>query len=591
MRYSALVLILVLALTACGTSGRNYVMTARVETPSGQYVNPLPIKLPDGKLAESCPDPSIIHGQQPGDDFWYLYCTNEKFSDAGAVHLMPISKSADLINWTYVGDVFSRMPAWVGDGGWLWAPDIQFFNGRYYLYYAVSNTLVGGSAIFVATSDSPTGPWSASSTPVVAPERSPCCGGGMRDVIDPFVLSDGDQKYIMFGSFNGGIVGRLLSADGMSSDRSTEVQIGPPDRYEAPYIIRHDGYFYLFASAGRCCSGEFSGYGVFAARSTNPLGPYIDRDGNSLLEARVGGTPVLAMNGNKWIGPGHNAVATDASGQDWIVYHAIDVNKPVYNRSWTRRPVLIDAIQWVDGWPRVRGGAGPSEDPQPAPAVQAGESGAYTAIAPIDLAGTLITSLSDEFNGNSLASQWTWIRKPAPSTYGIANGMFRFDTQAADFYGGAHSGAILSEPAPQTDYMVEVKLSNTVPLTGSYNFAQSGIVIYKDDSNYMKLDLVAIDDTRQIEFAKQQGTGIGPLYGSSYLASPAENTYLRIVRKAVSGTSKERYTAYSSHDGQYWERGGTWTNTLGSNTKIGLVSMSVAGFSSYFDFVRVYQLQ
>jgi arabinan endo-1,5-alpha-L-arabinosidase len=137
--------------------------------------------------------------------------------------------------------------------------------------------------------------------------------------------------------------------------------------------------------------------------------------------------------------------------------------------------------------------------------------------------------------------------------------------------------------------MVEVKLSTTVPLNGLYNFAQGGVVLYKDDSNYIKLVSVAINATRQIEFAKQFDPGGGPQYGSTLLASPADTTYLRIAKRTLPD-GQETYTAYSSHDGAAWERGGTWMHALGSGTRIGLVSMSGAGFATLFDYVRVYQL-
>ena len=48
------------------------------------------------------------------------------------------------------------------------------------------------------------------------------------------------------------------------------------------------------------------------------------RTGASLLAGQVGGTPVISMNGNRWVGPGHNAIFTDFEGQDWFVYHAVD---------------------------------------------------------------------------------------------------------------------------------------------------------------------------------------------------------------------------------------------------------------------------
>jgi arabinan endo-1,5-alpha-L-arabinosidase len=547
------------------------------------YVNPLPVALPDGSYAESCPDPSIIHGQS--DKFWYLYCTNERFADGGAVHLLPISRSEDLVHWTYMGDVFSQMPRWVASDGWLWAPDIQYFNGRYNLYYAVSNTAAGGSAIYVVTSDTPTGPWTALPNPVVEPGTG-CCGGGLRATIDPAIVEDNGQRYIFYGSFNGGISARLLSADGASSDRASQVQITLPDRYEAPYVIKHDGYFYLMVSAGNCCDGPLSGYGVFAARSINVLGPYVDRDGNSLLESRIGGTPVIAMSGNRWIGPGHNAVATDAIGQDWMVYHAIDAAKPYFTGSWTRRPVMIDVMDWVDGWPRVR--TGPSSSPEPMPAMQAAAATARAGLV-ADTPGSLIGGLSDEFADRALSPQWTWIHPADAAMFEVANGLLRFNMQAGDIYAGRHDASLLTEGTPAGDYMVEVKLSTTVPLNGLYNFAQGGVVLYKDDSNYIKLVSVAINATRQIEFAKQFDPGGGPQYGSTLLASPADTTYLRIAKRTLPD-GQETYTAYSSHDGAAWERGGTWMHALGSGTRIGLVSMSGAGFATLFDYVRVYQL-
>src|SRR5512146_3260399 len=404
-------------LISCGTGGSS-IHSSLAQERAGSYQNPLPIVTPEGIQLESCPDPSIIRGQQPGDNYFYLYCTSEMFTDNSRVHWMAISKSRDLVNWTYVDDVFSNKPSSVAPDGYLWAPDIQFFNGRYYLYYAVSNTKALGAAIFVATSDSPTGPWTTHSTPVVEPEPVP--GRGMRSTIDPAIVTDGDQRYIFYGSFTGGISARALSSDGLTSDRASQVQISLPDRYEAAYVIKRNSYFYLMLSAGACCDGSLSGYGVFAVRSPSAMGPYIDKDGNSLLESRIDGTPVLAMNGNRWIGPGHNAVITDSAGTDWMVYHAIDVNKPNFAGSWTRRPAIIDRLDWIDGWPVVRGGAGPSESVQAAPVIETEpltDPVAPTA-DPIPAPGALVHSFSDDFDASTLAPRWTWIRPPASNTFG-----------------------------------------------------------------------------------------------------------------------------------------------------------------------------
>src|SRR5689334_21511951 len=109
---------------------------------AGTYSNPLHIQIPGDGLVESCADPSIIHGQTPGDNYWYIYCTTDPLRGADRdaqgnliFHLIPIHKSLDLVNWTYAGDVFSARPGWVAPTAGLWAPDIHFFNGQYVLYY------------------------------------------------------------------------------------------------------------------------------------------------------------------------------------------------------------------------------------------------------------------------------------------------------------------------------------------------------------------------------------------------------------------------------------------------------------------------
>ncbi len=99
----------------------------------------------------------------------------------------------------------------------------------------------------------------------------------------------------------------------------------------------------------------------------------MDKDGLRIdVGGETGGTPVLYQNGNRWIGTGHNSMATDDAGQRWIVYHAIDRNNPFLNEPFgiNRRPMLIDRIDWVHGWPLVRYGCGPSESVQPGPVVR-----------------------------------------------------------------------------------------------------------------------------------------------------------------------------------------------------------------------------
>jgi arabinan endo-1,5-alpha-L-arabinosidase len=555
------------------------------------YTNPLKLRLPSGALAESCADPDVLRGRG-ADRHWYLYCTTDALtaSEVGptgspVLHNVPMFKSLDLINWTYQGDAFPTKPAWVT--GFVWAPEVVYRNGKYMLYFGASDTSLpgGGSAIGVATSNSPTGPWTDSGQQVVEPQGPP---GSRRWIFDPEVLDADGASYLYFGSYFGGISVRRLSADGLSTDPASQTQVAIDNRYEGTNIIKRDGWYYFLASATNCCAGPLTGYSVFAGRSRSPLGPFVDRHGVSLLAGRVGGTPVVAQNGNRWVGVGHHTVITDFDGQQWMVYHAVDRNDPYYadEVGYTKRPALIDPLDWRHGWPTVRAGRGPSDSPMPGPAAQPGQRTAYKPRFVHEPHPTrLYKSLSDEFRSDTLSKQWTWIRQPEAGSYRLDSGQLRWQTQAADIHPPATPlASVLTQPAPKGNYVVETKVRVTTPPEGCcFNYVQGGLVIYNDDANYLKLTSASIWNTRQTEFGKQM-TPVAegyPSYGNAVVGPVGTTTYLRIVRIG------ERYTAYTSLDGKRWDKGATWTQPNSPNTRIGLVSMGGAGFSSNFDYVRV----
>ncbi len=565
------------------------------------YRNPLELQTPEGMRVESCADPAVMHGQTQGDNTWYLYCTTDPLSgsdrdaDGNLIfRLIPTFESQDLVNWTYVGDAFSERPAWVADGAGLWAPDITYFNGQYYLYYTAPDTDLpgGGSAIGVATAPTPTGPWTDSGGPVVEPHAAPCCPGSKRWVFDPEVIEADGTRYIYYGSYFGGISVRELSDDGLRSLPATQTQITIANRYEGANIVERDGYYYLFVSAADCCRGPLTGYSVFVGRSESPTGPFVDRDGISLLNGRVGGTPVISMNGNRWVGPGHNDVITDSSGQQWFVYHAIDRFDPYFEGEvgFTKRPVLLDPLDWTDGWPTVRAGLWASDTPQPVPAAQPGDKTTYKPKPPRpDRAGKLL--VEDAFGGSELEPAWSWVREPGADTYEVTGSRLIWDTQAADLFEDSNNASVLTRPAPKGNYILETRVKLDLPPEGCcFNFVQAGLVVYGDDDNYLKLTHVSIFETRQTEFAKEKAPVPAgyPRYGNTVVTAPGEWTNLRIVKETSRG--EEHYTAYTSRDGERWNRGGTWTHDLGKNARIGLVSMGGAGFTAEFDYVRVYRL-
>jgi len=560
------------------------------------YDNPLRIAIPGDGLVESCADPSVIRSQTPGDPSWYAYCTTDPLNDddrnadgSFRFRLIPILRSTDLVEWTYVGDAFAERPAWVRDDAGLWAPDIAYVNGRYHLYFTAPETDLpgGGSAIGVGVSASPTGPFVDSGGPVVEPSA--------RWTFDPDFIEVNGVKYLFYGSYFGGISARALTGDGLRSLPATQTQIAIPNRYEGAHVVQRGGFFYLFGSATDCCRGPLTGYSVFVGRSESVLGPYVDRDGQSLLQGRVGGTPVVSMNGNRWVGLGHNTVFTDAEGRWWTLYHAVDRTDPYFAGAvgFTKRPLLLDPLTWDDGWPDVRGGLWASDTPQPAPAAQPGDESKVKERFALDVRlGQLVPELSDEFTGETLAPRWSWVRQPAPGSYGPTGSTFRFDTQSADLFVDNNTASVLLEPAPKHDYAVDVRMRINLPAEGCcFNFVQGGVVAYGGDDDFLKLAHVSIWETRQTEWAKELEpvpTGY-PRYGNTVVGAPGEWTTLRIVRCGGHGGGEDLYRAYTRRDGGIWVRGGVWTHSL-DDERIGLVSMGGSGFTTEFDYVRVHRV-
>ncbi len=573
-----------------------------------EFQNPLTLNDPATGPGVSCPDPAIMEETLNRVETWYLYCTGDPLNsnDKNAQgqlrnHYIATWRSTDLIHWTYNGDVFPADPAWVGVETNLWAPAVKHFNGKYYLYYVAPQTggPGGPSEIGVATAPHAGGPWTDLGRPVVATEDAPCCTNSNRAVIDPDVVTDdAGQRYISFGSFFGGISIQKLSTDGFTADKASEVQIAVDNLYEGGAFWKRDGWYYLFVSSTNCCNGPLSGYSVNVGRARTPLGPFLDQNGVALTATTGNGAKVIAANGNRWVGPGGNVIFTDASGQDYMLYHAIDKDSPYFdlNPGFTRRPALIDPVDWVNGWPTVRNGHWASAGKVAGPVAQPYQvSLRYSEPKKEDEPGELIAALSDEFNGPTLAKQWHFIHPGADNSHVLTGTSYQVETHGPDENGNPDLVSILGEPVPvKGDWLAETKLTVSFPFDGSccYNFAQGALVVYGNDANSVKLDVFADFDTRQTEFAKQVGPVPAnyPTYGGAFIGNPAQTTWLRIVKHA-GGDEGERYTAYTSADGYNWTRGTTWTHQLGPGAQIGVAAQNMAGFVMSFDYVRVYRLK
>ncbi len=313
------------------------------------YTNPVVIPL--------AADPSVVRGE---DGRYYLFATADDWGDGQGARLVPRFVSDDLVRWAPAGTVFSRKPTWKADGG-LWAPDVSAHDGTYYLYYAFSTWGDPNPCIGLATAANPAGAWTDLG-------RAVFCSAdiGVPNSIDPFAWYENGQRTLIWGSFHG-IFAVPLSNDGTRA-AGEKVRL-TDDRFEAPYVYRHGGYYYLFLSAGSCCDGAASTYTVYVGRSKALDGPYVDAGGRDL---RAGGGTLVVEGSPRWAGPGHNAVVTDDAGQAWIVYHAMPRDTARLPNGTNRRQGLLDPLVWsADGWPSVAGHR-PGSDRQAVPTISGG---------------------------------------------------------------------------------------------------------------------------------------------------------------------------------------------------------------------------
>ncbi|MFA9447091.1 family 43 glycosylhydrolase [Egicoccus sp. AB-alg6-2] len=298
-------------------------------------------------------DPGAVRG---ADGAWYAIGTEDDWGDGAGSRPLPVLRSDDLVEWEHLGEAFERRPRW--KDGYLWAPEVIEHDGRYLLYYAISLWGDPDPGIGVATADEPAGPYEDLGPLFLSSEI------GVGNSIDPAIVTTEDGLHLVWGSFHG-IYLVELSDDGLEV-RSDPVRIAG-DAWEAVKIEQRDGAFWFFGSLGSCCEGMQSTYRMAVGRADALTGPYLDRDGEDLEHSH--GT-LLLEGGEDFVGPGHHDLVTDDDGQDWLLYHAYERDRPTAPSGAPRRVLMLDPLDWDDdGWPQVRGGTVPQTGERPMPAV------------------------------------------------------------------------------------------------------------------------------------------------------------------------------------------------------------------------------
>lgn len=288
-------------------------------------------------------------------DTYYLFATGQGIS---------VMSSKDMDNWKFEPPVFEEAPKWAvnlidGYNGHTWAPDVIYHGGLYHLFYSCSAFGKNTSAIGHATTPTldrkdPAFKWTDHGMVIQSvPNRD------SWNAIDPnIIIDERGIPWMCFGSFWDGIKLVRLTDDLNAvaepqewyslSRRQHSVSMKAEDAgdgaVEAPFIMKHAEYYYLFVSFDYCCRGLQSDYKVAVGRSKDVRGPYFDRDGKSM---EVGGGSIMVKGNKDWAGIGHCAVY-EFSGKSYFIAHAYSTKEDGVPK------LIIRKIRWTsDGWPEI----------------------------------------------------------------------------------------------------------------------------------------------------------------------------------------------------------------------------------------------
>jgi beta-xylosidase len=275
-------------------------------------------------------DTSLCRGP---DCVWYLTGTVEPFWSYNQG--IKVWKSADLTNWTALGFVWKY-----GDSPWhkaylekkkpLWAPEIHFLKGTFWLTYSLpgwdGTGKTSGCGLLKSTTGKPEGPYQ---------DIQP--GERLGDEIDASLFQD-DDGTVYFLWHSGKIARMKPDLGGLAEPyRWLKTTIADPNPKHHSSLCAgifgqgsfdHVGYegMFLFKAGGRyhlCCAENFKGrYSCAISTSTNLFGPYLERY-EALPHA------------------GHNVFVRDDNGGWWSTYFGSDDGAPWRERAGIL-PVRID---------------------------------------------------------------------------------------------------------------------------------------------------------------------------------------------------------------------------------------------------------
>ena len=308
-----------------------------------------------------------VHDGYLGDPFVLKH--NGEYYAYGTVPLghltVPVLHSRDLVNWCPLGTALAlRGNAFEA----LWAPEVAYDNGTFYMYYSAGGEEGQGHQLRVSTASHPAGPFEDSGTVLTPDDPFTIDAHPFRDddglwylyYCRDFLEPDGEGRV-----GTGIVVDRLVGMTRLAGGRRTVVrphadwQLYERQRewygrvwdwytVEGASVRKHDGRYYCLYSGG---AWREPNYGVSYVVADHPAGPFAP-------EAHAEGPSILRTSPGRVIGPGHASIVhAPDNAHEYLVYHAWDPGH-------TSRQMRIDTLTWVEGGPTS---SGPTLDPQPAP--------------------------------------------------------------------------------------------------------------------------------------------------------------------------------------------------------------------------------
>jgi arabinan endo-1,5-alpha-L-arabinosidase len=311
------------------------------------YTNPL--------TTDDFPDPRIIEVKDEG---YFAYATHDDFSPT--INNILLKHSFNLVDWSESSGALLSPPVWAKTCHRFWCPQVVSINNEFRLYYAAEPDTKDGMCLALAISNNPFG-FTDCGEPL---KQVP---GSTYEMIDPcFFIDPVSGKHLLYyGSAHQPIRVVELAEDGKTFiSRPFEVLYPGKGTFhtlrEAAFITYNSTWnrYFLWVSGDNTWAEK--SYAVSVFWSSDPM---------QIFEAIPGEHVVLQPN-EHWDAPGHNCIINDATGHEWIVYHAVDTkDRFIYGTDRFLRKMCMDRLFYTEeGWPYIQNNS-PSFTTQTGPVV------------------------------------------------------------------------------------------------------------------------------------------------------------------------------------------------------------------------------